>query len=475
MTDRRIAESTALALGLVAIFGALYAVLARYALDAFPYSGDEYSLALQAELMAKGMLKAPAPQHLEWLRIDHVVIDSWVRSKYPPGGPALLAIGARYGVAWIVGPIESALTLGIVWHTVRRLLGPRGALVALVTLGAAPLFMFDAASFYMHAPVMLFLAIAFASVAQWTKCECWPFLAITGVALGCAFLVRPIDALLFGAALLVFRSWRAVIIPAVAALPFVAFNFWYQKQLFGGWLTDGYHAYHSTFIALYGESAAENPVSLKHFVSPIQIWNHIDGYGQLCLQWTLPGTVIAALFGAYAIGKDQPARKMRTFAISIIVVFCGALLFMVSNPDDGTHPRYLTPTLIPLALLCAAGFDPLCAAIAKRFGRRIQIIFVTCAVVFGLAQFGAFLEDRIPKVWKREGLYQAAHGLPYGAVVIVRAQYPSRYARNGPFFDGVLYLSAPETTSIVQVASAYPDRPIYEAHEGVPWTIERVR
>ncbi|MEO8549971.1 MAG: hypothetical protein ABI678_08350, partial [Kofleriaceae bacterium] len=82
---------------------------------------------------------------------------------------------------------------------------------------------------------------------------------------------------------------------------------------------------------------------------------------------------------------------------------------------------------------------------------------------------------RIPKVWKREGLYQAAATLPYGAVVIVRAQYPSRYARNGPFFEGVRYLSAPETTSVVDVAAAYPDRPIYEAHEGVPWTIERVR
>jgi hypothetical protein len=475
MGERRISESLTLAIGLVLAFGATYVVLARYALDAFPYSGDEYSLALQAELLAKGLLKAPAPPHLEWLRVDHVVIDQWVRSKYPPGGPALLAIGARYGVAWLATPIEGTITLAIVWHTVRRLLGARGALIALVTLGAAPLFMFDAASFYMHTPTLLFCAIAFAAIAQWTKCECWPFLAITGVALGCAFLVRPIDALLFGAALLVFRSWRAVIIPAVSALPFVAFNFWYQKQLFGGWLTDGYHAYHDTFVALYGPSAAENPIGPQHLISPIQWWNHIDQFGQICLQWTLPGTVIAALFGAYAIDKDHPARKMRTFSLALVVVFCGALMLMVSNPDDGPHPRYLSPLLIPLALLTAAGFDPLCKAIAGRFGRRAQLLFVTCAVVFGLAQFGSFLQDRIPKVWKREGLYQAAHDLPYGAVVIVRAQYPSRFARNGPWFDGVLYLSAPATTTAIDVAAAYPDRPIYEAHEGVPWTIERMR
>lgn len=475
MGDRRVLESTTLAVGLVLLFGAIYAILARYALDAFPYSGDEYSLALQAELMAKGLLKAPAPSHIEWLRVDHVVIDQWVRSKYPPGGPALIAIGARYGVAWLATPIEGALTLAIVWHTVRRLLGPRGALIALVTLGAAPLFMFDAASFYMHTPTLLFCAVAFAAIAQWAKCECWPFLVIAGAALGCAFLVRPIDALLFGAALLVFRSWRAVVIPAVSAVPFVLANFWYQKQLFGGWLTDGYHAYHDTFVALYGPSAGVNPIGPQHLVDPVQWWNHVDQLGQTCLQWTLPGTVIAALFGAYAIGKDHPARKMRTFSVALIVVFCGALMLMVSNPDDGPHPRYLSPLLIPLALLAAAGFAPLCQAIAARFGRRIQMIFVTCAVVFGLAQLGSFLQDRIPKVWKREGLYQAARDLPQDAIVIVRAQYPSRFARNGPFFTGPLYLSAPPEVTAITVAAAYPDRPIFEAHEGIPWTIERVR
>src|SRR6185312_12177307 len=125
---------------------------------------------------------------------------------------------------------------------------------------------------------------------------------------------------------------------------------------------------------------------------------------------------------------------------------------------DGPHPRYLSPILIPLALLAAAGFDPLCKAIADRFGRRIELVFVTCAVVFGLAQFGSFLQDRIPKQWKREGLYQAAHDLPSDAVVIVRAQYPSRSARNGPFFTGVLYLSAPPETTAIDVAAAYPDR-----------------
>jgi hypothetical protein len=112
----------------------------------------------------------------------------------------------------------------------------------------------------------------------------------------------------------------------------------------------------------------------------------------------------------------------------------------------------------------------------NKFGRRIRSIAVVAAVLFGLAQLGSFLQERIPKVWLREGLYQEASALHLrDAVVVVRAQYPSRYARNGPFFDGVLYLSTPPTTTVQEVAAAYPEREIWEAHEGVRWTFTRVR
>ena len=63
--DRSIADSTALALAIAAVLGVIYALLARFALDGFPYSGDEYSLSLQGELFGRGLLKAPAPPHIE--------------------------------------------------------------------------------------------------------------------------------------------------------------------------------------------------------------------------------------------------------------------------------------------------------------------------------------------------------------------------------------------------------------------------
>ena len=57
-------------------------------------------------------------------------------------------------------------------------------------------------------------------------------------------------------------------------------------------------------------------------------------------------------------------------------------------------------------------------------------------------------------------------------MVVVRAEYPTRYARNGPFFDGrALYVSAPETMEAADVARLFPGRTVWEAHEGKTWAV----
>lgn len=469
-------DGVALPLALIAVLGAIYALLALHAFDRFPYSGDEYSMALQGELFARGLLGAPAPAHAGWLRIDHVLIDELVRSKYPPGAPFLLGLGERHGVAWLVTPIEGVIGLVLVWLTVRRLLGARQALVALIATGLAPLYAFEAASFYAHTATAMFLALGFAGVAGWTLTARSGWLVLVGAALGCAFLIRPFDALLFGVALLALRSLRAVLVTAATALPFVALLLWYDAEQFGSPFTDGYRAYQPTLEALYGVSIGANSLSIANLWDPVQIWNHLDICRAFIVHWTAPGAVLIALFGAFAFGRDHPARPMRTFSLALIAVYLAALLVLLADPDDGPRPRYLTPLMIPLALLTAAGAGPAWSAFAARFGRRLRAIAVVVAVMLSLLQVVAVVYDRVPRVWMREGLYHAVEraGLD-DAVVIVRAQHPSRFARNGPFFDRrVLYLSPPPEVPAGTVAAAYPGREIWEAREGTPWTLVRV-
>jgi len=476
-SPRSISGSTALALAILIACGVMYALVARFALDAFPFSGDEYSLALQAEMFARGILKAPAPEHAEWLRVDHVIIDRWVRSKYPPGASALLAFGARAGVAWIVTPIEGVVALLVTWLSTRRLLGPRQALIALVTLGLAPLFAFQAASFYTHTAATMFLAIGFAGIGAWFRTHRSAWMVLVGAAIGCTFLTRPIDALLFGAAMMSLRSARATFIAALSATPFVLVNCLYQNAQFGSPFLDGYHVYRPTLAALYGSTTAANPILLSHLWNPVQLWNHIDVYRAFVVDWTVPGTALVALVGAFAIGREHRARPMRTFSIALIATYLAALLLTIDDVDDGARARYLSSVLIPAAFLTAAGFAAASAALANRFGPRVRTTLVVIALVFAPTQLAAFLVTRVPLVWKREGLYRAVEraGI-HDAIVVVRATHPSRYARNGGLFDRpVLYLSAPATTSAETIATAFPGRPVWEAHEGEPWTLSRTR
>ena len=153
-----------------------------------------------------------------------------------------------------------------------------------------------------------------------------------------------------------------------------------------------------------------------------------------------------------------------------------ALLFTKANPDDGPRPRYLAPILVPVAVLAGGGFAPACAVIEAQFGSIVRNVIVSLALLFGLGQFASFLQGRVPQMWKREGVFVTAESLGLrDAVVVVRAQHPTLYARNGPWFDGVLYLSAPPTTTVDEIAAAYPDRSVWEAFEGETWRFVKVR
>jgi hypothetical protein len=472
-----IVDSTLLAVAILIACGAMYALVARLALDGFPYSGDEYSLFLQADLFAHGLLKAPAPAHAAWLRVDHVIIDDWVHSKYPPGAAALLALGVRAGLPWIVTPIEGVFALAVVWITIRVSLGRRQALIGLAVLGLSPLYAYQAASFYSHTTATMFLAFGFASVAAWSRRRRSLWLWLCGLSIGCAYLTRPIDAVLFGLAIIALRSRRALLIAAAGAAPLVLLNFVYQKAQFGSLFLDGYHVYQPTFAALYGATTALNPILPAHIWNPTQLWNHLDIYRAFIVDWTVPGAVLLALFGAFAIPGDEPARRLRNFSVALIACYVLALLPTIADADDGARPRYLSITLIPVAYLASAGFAPACEALVARFGPRVRTVVVALALIFAPAQLAAFLIGHVPLVREREGLTRSVEQVGVrDAVVVVRAQHPSRYARNGGLFDrSVLYLSAPAATRCETVAAAFPGRAIWEAREGDPWTLTRVR
>src|SRR6185295_17983756 len=105
-----------------------------------------------------------------------VVIDDFVRSKYPPGAAALLSLGVRAGVPWLVTPLEGMLALLAFWFAARVALDARRAFLA-----AMPLFAYQSATFLSHAPTLLFGALAMGAVAQWARSGRDGWLVVFGV------------------------------------------------------------------------------------------------------------------------------------------------------------------------------------------------------------------------------------------------------------------------------------------------------
>ena len=455
-------------LTLVAALGTVYAIFAQAALHGFPFSGDEYSYFLQAELFARGMLHAPTPAHPELLRVDHVILSPWVCSKYPPGTSALLALGVRLGAPWLVTPLEGIVALLAMRTAARRLLDERAAFVAVAVLGGAPLFAFQAASFYSHTAAVMWLSIAFAFAVGWTVDRgAWRML-VAGAAIGCAFVTRPLDAVLFGAALLALRASRPVVLAVAGAVPFVALLLAYQAAQFGSPFTDGYAAYQPEFTAIYGASTARPAFSPFNAIDPPQIWHHLDILRSFLVDWTVPGTALLALLGWAVLRDDTRVLGARRFAGAVVAIFTVTLWVTIGDTDDGARPRYLTTTLLGLAWLAAPGWRRACEIAASSLGRGTAHVVGVVLWALPVIQLGAFVVERTPQLWVREGLATSVAGAGIeSGVVVVRAKYPTRYARNGPFFDHtVLYLSAPPTMSVDEVAAAFPGKNVYEANEG---------
>jgi 4-amino-4-deoxy-L-arabinose transferase-like glycosyltransferase len=473
----------------IVVAGVLYALVARFALEGYPYSGDEYSTVLQAEGFARGVLKARAPPYADWVAVDHVVIDEFVRSKYPPGTAALLSLGVRAGVPWLVTPLEGMLALLVFWFAARVALDERRAFLAVAFLAAMPLFAYQSATFLSHTSTLLFGALAMLAVGLRARSRHDGWLVLFGLSVGCAFLIRPVDGVLLGLSLFAFRSLRALLVGGGSAMPLVALDLWYNKLQFGSPFTDGYRADIPGFVAIYGESGAVSNISLRHVFSPYEIFNHLAELETFFFEWTVPGAALLACLGWMVLRREQTAGDQRAAPLQrffglMMVLFMVGLVLTFNEPDDSPRPRYLSMVLLPVAFLAAVGWSTAAAFVRQQLGRwtsRIVAVAIWSAPLFLTA---TYLERRVPEVRVHTSLSEelARQGVHSG-LVILRAEWPTRYARNGMFFDrSPLLLSVPAKVTAAEVAARFPGQAVYEAFEphGAnpwkhPWVIRRAR
>ncbi len=101
------------------------ALLAVFSYQRHPHITDEVAYVMHARFLASGALTLPAPPAPEAFTfyLMEVTNGRWYAST-PPGWPALLAVGVRLGVPWLVNPllggVNVLLAYLLVWGLYQR-------------------------------------------------------------------------------------------------------------------------------------------------------------------------------------------------------------------------------------------------------------------------------------------------------------------------------------------------------------------
>ncbi|HEY8852987.1 MAG TPA: glycosyltransferase family 39 protein, partial [Gemmatimonadaceae bacterium] len=257
---------TRFAWGLGLLSAALTLAFSYFVLAGNPNLIDAMVQMLQARFLAAGHLSGPADRFTEFWQLQNSLItpNGWV-SQYPPGHVFLLALGFLLRVPILVGPVLVGVTVLFSALSAQRLLrdDPAVARLGAIMLALSPFFIGLAGAYMNHVA-----AAAAASVAVYCALRSeedhslrWPLL--TGAALGLAFSVRPLTAIVAGMTVMAIwivvrgarrtemTGWVRLCIGAViGAVPFLVAVGAYNNHFFGGPFRFGYVAAQGPLVGL---------------------------------------------------------------------------------------------------------------------------------------------------------------------------------------------------------------------------------
>jgi hypothetical protein len=208
--DERFARTTLVVAGLAA---ALYAVTAVAVYDGRPLIIDELVQYHQARLFASGRLWEPALPHPEFLSaLNLIEHQGRVFGHFPPGGPALIAVGVRVGLPWLGNVLVSALGVVGMGLLLRRL-EPRPAVrtLALLLTAFVPFQVFMAGTQLNHAPMTALATCALAAALLARETQRAGLAVAAGLLAGLGASLRPADAAILAVAIgvwLLAASWK---------------------------------------------------------------------------------------------------------------------------------------------------------------------------------------------------------------------------------------------------------------------------
>ena len=328
-----------------------------YLFDGVSGSYDGCVYMFQARLFSHGMLTAQLPPEPQFFENSLVILsDKWY-TQFPPGYPALLALGMSIGVPWLVNPVLASLTIAGIYLIANELYGQNIARLAALLTSISGFFLFMSSEFLSHSATLFFITAAFLSFI-WLVKKKRPILAALGcgTALGGALLCRPYTTawvcVCLGITAIVMRKqlsiWHILIgaVPLITAgVAFLAYNaattghpllFGYiaahGKEHLPGFHQDPWMAQSHTIIQ-----------GIKYFIG------NLNGLNYYLFEWPIPSLFFMAFYLAF--------RKKETWDWILVgwvsSLFIGQVFYFFNEFDLG--PRFVYETLPAVILLTSRG------------------------------------------------------------------------------------------------------------------------
>jgi hypothetical protein len=456
--------------------------------------GDEVHYLYQAKTFALGTIYAVAPGGAmdEALHVDliSVVNGKWF-SIFPPGWPAALAIGAAFGVPFLVNPILSALTVPIGHAFLSRWASQRLAALTTLLLVISPWYLAMGASMISHPLTLLLVVSAWLLMLTEGPRRAFAWFA-AGCLLGWLFLTRPLDGVIIGAVTGLWAmtridmksasGWTAITAYCIGCVLIGSTIFPYNSVLTGSPFQTPLNQYYD--LAWH---PGANRLGFGADVGSLDHWGGVDvwlGHSPLealvqaqfnlkALNVELLGWSIGSLVLVYVHLLWGRLSRLDWCMLAVAGATIAAYAFYWFNGGFFIGPRYWYMVLFPAIFLSARGLQTASEVVGRTdisHGEEKGIFLVLLLSAVALTSF-------LP--WRATGRYSLVRGAHSNyrdleatgrldnALIFVRSdkspEFDNAFTLNSPDLTGPIFLRDRGAEANAQIIARYPSRHVYMA------------
>ncbi len=452
------------------------AAIACLAFERLPHLEDEVAYLFQAKTMTLGRLTVPSPTHPGSFWVPFVLDYQGRRfGKYPPGWPAVLALGELVGAAWLINPLLAALSLYLVYRLGQTLYDERAGLLAAALGLTSPLFLVLSGSFLSHLASLVWLLL-FSLWFIWTaQGRSRRFALGAGLALGMAFLTRSLTAIAYAAPFVLYSlgqvlrrrpGWPCYLLVALAGSAVAALLPAYQWAVTGDPWLNPYLLWWPYDRLGFGPGIGAMPGGHSPYYAWLNLKQDLSRAATDLLGW--PALSWLPLIPGLAL---QP-RRQRDWALltpfgCLVIAY---LFYWIGSPARLWGPRYYFEGFGGLWLLSAVGLLKIWDW-ARNRQKWLRAALAGALIVTVALSLALNIPARMQEAHGFYGISRAQlrpieeAGLHH-ALVIVYAErwleYGAMLAGQSPLLnDDVVYARGSDAQTDAAVIAEYPGRAVY--------------